>query len=56
MNVDFGKLTDEETAELAGEALAQLTLTERVKVVLAAFAKGDERDELMSHLDAAEET
>lgn len=55
MNVDFGKLTEEETAALAGEALAELTLEARVKAVLAAFAKGDERDELMSHLDEAEE-
>ena len=52
--VDFGKLTEEETAELAGEALAQLTVSARVKVVMAAFAEGDERDELLSHLDETE--
>lgn len=54
MNVDFGKLTEEETTEVAAEALAQLNLAARVKVVVAAFT-GDDREELLSHLGEGEE-
>ena len=49
-NVDFGRLTQEETAELALEALAELTLDNRVQAVLKAFDK-DGRDELANWLD-----
>jgi ubiquinone biosynthesis protein UbiJ len=48
-NVDFGRLTQEETAELAVEALNELTLDNRVQAVLKAFEK-DERDELANWL------
>jgi hypothetical protein len=49
-NVDFGRLTQDETAELAIEALAELTLDNRVQAVLKAFDR-DERDELANWLD-----
>jgi acylphosphatase len=49
-NVDFGRLTQDETAELAIEALIELTLDNRVQAVLKAF-DGDERDELANWLD-----
>lgn len=49
--VDFGKLTEEETAALAVEALGELRLDARVKAVIAAFSEEADRDELMSWLD-----
>ena len=49
-NVDFGRLTQDETAELAIEALAELILDNRVQAVLKAFDR-DERDELANWLD-----
>jgi hypothetical protein len=50
-NMDYGRLTQEETAEIAVEALAELTLNQRVQAVLKAFDQ-EERDELASWLDA----
>lgn len=49
-NIDFGKLTQEETAEVALEALGELTLDNRVQAVLKAFG-GDERGELTAWLN-----
>jgi acylphosphatase len=49
-NVDFGRLTQKETAELALEALAELMLDNRVQAVLKAF-DSDERDELAAWLN-----
>lgn len=49
-NVDYGRLTQEETAEMAVEALAELTLDNRVQAVLKAF-DSDEKDELANWLD-----
>jgi len=48
--VDFSRLTQEETAELAEEALGELTLDKRVQAVLKAFDP-DERDELAHWLE-----
>jgi hypothetical protein len=50
LNVDFSRLTQEETAELAEEALGELTLDKRVQAVLKAFDP-DERDELAHWLE-----
>jgi hypothetical protein len=47
---NFGLMTEEETAELAGEALAELPLAARVQAVLKAF-DSDEREELAAWLD-----
>jgi acylphosphatase len=49
-NVDFRRLTQKETAELALEALAELMLDNRVQAVLKAF-DSDERDELAAWLN-----
>jgi 23S rRNA G2445 N2-methylase RlmL len=47
---DLGKLTNEETEEVAAEALSLLNLADRVKVVLDAFDTED-REELMAKLE-----
>lgn len=47
---DFGQMTEEETAEVAVEALGELSLDQRVQAVLKAFDK-DGRDELANWLD-----
>lgn len=48
--VDFGKLTEDETAALATEALGELTLDKRVQAVLKAF-DAEAQEELASWLD-----
>ena len=50
---DFGQMTEEETAEVAVEALGELSLQQRVQVVLKAFDK-EEREELANWLDDEE--
>jgi hypothetical protein len=48
--VDFGRLTEEETAAAAVEALSLLTLEQKVQAVLKAFDR-NEKDELAAWLD-----
>ena len=53
--IDYGMLTQDETAELAVAALEELTLDKRVQAVLAAFDY-DEREELGSWLGKDEQS
>lgn len=55
MNINFGKLTEDETKEIAIEALSELRLDQRVKAVMEGFTSKNERDELRTWLDEAEE-
>jgi hypothetical protein len=48
--VDFGVLTEEQTAVIAIEALENLTTEKRIEVVLTTFEQPDEREELLARL------
>jgi hypothetical protein len=51
MKINLGTLTEEETKQLAIEALKELPLAERVAAVLEAFSTMDDRSELMAWLE-----
>lgn len=51
---DLGTYTQDETRQLAIDALTNLRLDQKVKAVLEAFSK-EERGELLAWLDEADE-
>lgn len=48
--IDFGKLTEEETVAIAKEALGNLSMDEKIKVVMLSLDE-TELQELAAHID-----
>jgi hypothetical protein len=49
--IDFGSLTEEQTKQVAFDAMHQLSLDERIKAVLEIFQDADDRAELLAWLE-----